>query len=105
MNASLSATDIYDCYSIDTLYPCLIGPLSDTPLTSTIPSSPGSHPTPPVFDMVFEINPLDCDADYSLMIKVMPLEMVYNRAILEEIRMLLNLFHNFSIIIHLLIIV
>ena len=41
--------------------------------------------TPPVFDVVFQVNPVDSEADYSLMMKVMPLEIVYNKSILEEI--------------------
>jgi hypothetical protein len=89
VGASLASADIYDCYSPDTLYPCLIGPLAqpnvDTPALAN--ASLVNHPnTPPVFDMVFQVNPIDTEADYSLMMKVMPLEIVYNKSILEEIR-------------------
>eukprot|EP00026_Physarum_polycephalum_P000021 Phypoly_transcript_00021.p1 GENE.Phypoly_transcript_00021~~Phypoly_transcript_00021.p1 ORF type:complete len:3252 (+),score=335.79 Phypoly_transcript_00021:281-10036(+) len=82
VGASLASTDIYDCYSPDTLYPCLIGPLTQPNMETTALAN-----KPPVFDMEFQVNPIDSEADYSLTIKVMPLEIVYNKSILEEILM------------------
>ena len=39
----------------------------------------------PVFEMIVEVNPLYSEADYGLMVRVMPLEVVYNTGVLDAV--------------------
>ncbi len=77
VGATLTSVKLFDKCTVGTLFPCLVAPI--------LLGSNDRDEEKPFFSFVFEVSPLNLNADYRLLLEMLPLEIVYNKSCIDRV--------------------